>query len=429
GAGLAVGALTGGARPVPLRARLFFLSCVPFLAWAAVRAFRPSAPGFPLVAVEAERSVLLFLLPVLLALTFAVSSGPRFRRVFPRLFLADAVAVCACALWYHFTTDDLRILWMPGMPYTGRASAPFWCPNHFVDYAFWGGFVALSAALAPRVGFLRRAGLLLVFAFCSAAAFFSLSRGGIVSAAAGCLLVLPFLGLSGRRPWLRAVFALTVFCGVAGAALAVRYTDNPVMRRVEKEGLWKVWKDAKTPSDLLEDAPRLLARNFNRGQYISAALRAWRSNPDEGIGPGQHTHRWAQFEPTDEGVRPTGPDGAGLVRPQFADYGKHLYEVHSDWVQLLEEYGTRGLLLFLPPFLLLLAALVVRHCRTFAAGGPLLERTSPLAALLCLVSLAVHSTVDFTLLIPCAGWTLAAICSVAMLAEPEPEARKQGDAA
>lgn len=421
------------ARPrAPARAVAALALCLPFFAYALWRAGRPSGPGSPLVVMEAERSLMLFATPWLLALSLCVSSGPRSRAAILRFLVANAVVVCVYAAVNHFLTGDMQILWVKGndFHYVNRASAPFFCPNNYVDFATIFGFVAVAAAIAPRSrgpSPLARIGWLALAAVFFGSGFLSASRWGLSAAFVSCVASLALFGFRGRGFLTRVVFTALVLCAVVGGACAVRYTDNPLMSRVREHQFWKLWQDAESPKSALRD-PKFrqqiadtFAYKFDRGQYIGAALRAWRSSPRFGIGPGQHTHRWAQFEPTSDGVR-RGPGGVPrLKRPRHSDYGKHLYEVHSDWTQLLEEYGTVGFALFLPPLLFLLVALPLRQGAVQLRDAPVLDRAAPLAAWMTLAMLCVHAIFDFPMQVPCLVWLTAGMCALGLLADaPSP---------
>jgi O-antigen ligase len=149
-------------------------------------------------------------------------------------------------------------------------------------------------------------------------------------------------------------------------------------------------------------------------QMAAAALRAWKTAPWFGIGPGMHQNLWPHFAAT--------PDGDRATRrwPTHPNFAYHSYEVHSDWVQLLEEYGAAGFALFL----LAAAAcfgLLARDLR--GQSRQLLENRwrcrgdEPhpfvLSALLAMVCMGFHSLGDFNLQIPATTWLLAAVLGIA----------------
>ena len=525
-------------RHMPLRALAALALCVPFLLYAAVRALFPSGPGSPLVAMECERSLLLFFTPVALALVMLLSSRPAWRHRLLWCAVGVAAAVSAIGLWSHFATGDTQVLWSKGVDfaYNGRLSGTFFCPNHFSAYANLFVCLLLAAALTPRVARRKAALFALGAAALAATDYLSLSRGGFASLALGLAVGVPVFGLRGRSPWRRAVSVAAVVALVVVAALGVRYSSsverfaaedvpsvrfekprpaeleyadgrtarvrvagfdnakfhvfeegaekrvsvpaaevarivfapraaglsegwkmgdalrlertralagggertvhrychgdvlryedgawtervyNPLMNRVAGHSLWKAWAGAENSAAFREKLHDAFWYSFDRGQYIGSALRAWRSNPVWGIGPGQHSNRWAEFEASPDGVRPD-PDGPAdaFKRPRQRDYGKHLYEVHSDWTQLLEEYGLAGLALFLLPLGGVLWILYDRQRSVAAGDGPALARALPLGALLYCIVLVLHSFGDFSLQMPSIVWLFAFVLSSAVL--------------
>jgi len=408
-------------RHVPARAVAFLASCAPFLVYALARAAHPSGRGSPIVAMESERSLLLFFTPLALGLVHLLSSRTVWRARLVRLLMADFVLVCACAVATHFANGDTQILWVAAndFHYVGRASAPYYCPNHFVDFAGAGMFVFLATALTPRVRLRTLLPALLGAAFCGWAAFLSLSRGGIASIAATLFLGVPLFAFLTRPAWVRALCAALVVAVVACGVTLVRTTDNALVERYSGNSVWKAWVSSENTSEFLDKFKDAFWFGFDRGQYIGSALRAWKSNPVWGIGPGQHSNRWAQFEASEDGVRPTLPDLSDMKLPRQRGYSKHLYEVHSDWTQLLEEYGIVGFALFLVPAICL--ALTLYHrIRTCSDGDArTIDRALPLGTLLVFFMLALHCVFDFSLQLPATVWLFATLASISVLSEGE----------
>ena len=533
-------------RHMPLRALAALALCAPFLLYALVRALFPSGPGRPLVAMECERSLLLFLTPVAIALVTLLSSRPAWRIRLLWAALGVAAAVSAIGLWSHLATGDTHILWTRGtdFAYNGRLSGTFFCPNHFSAYANLFVCLLLGAALTPRVARWKAALFALGAAAMLVPDFLSLSRGGLASLALGLSIGVPVLGLRGRSPLRRALFAAGAVALVLALALGVRhasstrrlpavavpsvrferprpadvsYADgrdarvrvagfdqgrfllveegsekrasvpaeqvsrvvfapraadlsegwrmgdalrheerkihgaatnvvvrylygdvlrwedgawtarvyNPLMNRVAGHSIWKAWAGAPDGAAFRAKLHDAFWYSFDRGQYIGSALRAWRSNPVWGIGPGQHSNRWAEFQATPDGVRPS-PDGPAdaFARPRHSNASQHLYEVHSDWTQLLEEYGLAGLLLFLLPMGGVLWILADRQRPVAEGDGPALARSLPLGALLFCVVLALHSFGDFSLQMPSIVWLFAFLLSSAVLENGLDETRR-----
>ena len=534
-------------RHMPLRSLAALALCAPFLLYALVRALFPSGPGSPLVAMECERSLLLFLTPVAIALVTLLSSRPAWRHRLLWCAVGVAAAVSAIGLWSHFATGDTQVLWSKGVDfaYNGRLSGTFFCPNHFSAYANLFVCLLLAAALTPRVARWKSALFALGAAALLVPDFLSLSRGGLASLAIGLAIAIPVFGLRGRSPLRRALFAAGAVSLVLAAALGARYASsvksipagavpsarferprpadvsyadgrtarvrvagfdggrfhlfeegsekrvsvptsqvsrvvfapraadlsegwrmgdsvrfvrtrtladgsvrtvrrdlygdvlrwedgtwtervyNPLMNRMAAHPLWKALAAAPDGAAFREKLHDAFWFSFDRGQYIGSALRAWRSNPVWGIGPGQHSNRWAEFEASPDGVRPD-PDGPAdaFRRPRQRDYSKHLYEVHSDWTQLLEEYGLAGLALFLLPVVGVLWVLYDRQRSVAAGDGPALARALPLGALLYCIVLILHSFGDFSLQMPSIVWLFAFVLSSAVLENGLDETRR-----
>ena len=533
-------------RHMPLRALAALALCVPFLLYASLRALFPSGPGSPLVAMECERSLLLFLTPVAIALVTLLSSRPAWRHRLLWCAFGVAAIVSAIGLRSHFATGDTQVLWSKGVDfaYNGRLSGTFFCPNHFSAYANLLICLLLAAALTPRVARWKAALFALGAAALLVPNFLSLSRGGLASLALGLAIAVPVFGLRGRSPWKRAVSVAAVVALAVAATLGARYASsverfesdavpsvrfvkqrpadvsyadgraarvrvagfdrgqfhlfeegaekrvsvptsqvsrvvfapraadlsegwrmgdcvrfvrrrtlgdgsvrtvnrdlygdvlrwedgfwtervyNPFMNRVASHPIWKALAGAPDGAAFREKLHDAFWFSFDRGQYIGSALRAWRSNPVWGIGPGQHSNRWAEFEASRDGVRPS-PDGPAddFKRPRQRDYGKHLYEVHSDWTQLLEEYGLAGLALFLLPLGGVLWILYDRQRSVAAGAGHALARSLPLGALLYCIVLILHSFGDFSLQMPSIVWLFVFVISSAVLENGLDESR------
>ena len=417
-AGISIGPI----RKVPPRIFGIMALCVPFLAYALIRAQYPSAPGMPAVAMETERSLLLFFTPAALFLVFLYSSRYRERALLLRLLLVNMGLLAVCGLINHILTNDESILWVGAndFNYVGRLSAPFYCPNHFSAYA--NIFLCLLVGTMFVPGISRR----VVFACLAGAVllcipnFLTLSRGGIASLIGGMAIGIPLFAFRGWGALRRTLALVLTLALVATAFLAIRYTENPLMNRMKAHPLWVAWEKSESFSEVAERFSDTFWYSFDRGTYIGSAVRAWRSNPVWGIGPGQHSNRWAQFAATEDGVRPVNGDPKTIRWPRLRNDTYHLYEVHSDWTQLLEEYGVVGFCLFLLPYFGLFALLYRRQGALLqeTAGDPL-ERALPLAGLLMLVIYTIHSGFDFSLQMPCIVWLFCFLMLSALLAEGE----------
>ena len=510
---------------IPVRAFVVLGLCAPFLVYAWIRAQYPGAPGHPLVALEANRSLLYYFTPVAIGVVMLLSGRRRGRAVLLRLCMACAALLAAYGLWEHWASGDVNKLWvLPNafydFKYENRLSATFYCPNHFSAWIGLAACVAFGAAAAPGGRGRDRILWLLLAVALAVVDSMSLSRGGMAGLFGSLLLLAPTIGLRGRRPLVRVAAAAAIVAAGAAVLLAVRYGGleksrplssvaridvpapasaevafadgstapslslrryergrfefaddagnavrkgtnevrsirfdagnapdstvflrprgsatgpllslepdgslrqrvyNPFMNRLAGHPFWAVWRDS-TWEQLGKRASDAFWYRFDRGAYIGIALRAWRTNPVWGIGPGQTPHRSTQFAPTDDGVRPEPGRPNTLKRPRLVNDGFRLYEIHSDWIQLLEEYGIVGFALFCIPFAGIVVLLLMRQGETIRSRSlPALERGLPLGALFAVGLLSIQSLVDFSLQMPAVIWFTAWLVSAALLVAP-----------
>ena len=389
-------------------------SAAPFLVYMAWRMTRPSGPGSPAVAMPAQRCALLFTTAPLLVATLFLVLNRRRLRALAVVFYVNAVLLACNALWSYFTSGGNKILWVDSPFRYSRACSPFFCPNSFVDMMNFALFLALSTFVAKGVR-LRTKALVAIGAVPIAGAwFFTMSRGGILSFAATMPLFI-LIGFRGYRPATRwAVGAVSVGL-VAFGVWALFNVPNPIKTRFDghevTQALLHYRENGEEARKKVHDA---FHYGFDRGLYIDAALRAWRSNPVWGIGPGQHSPRWPEFAASDDGDATATPPKF----PKVLNNDYHSYEVHSDWVQLLEEFGVVGFALFLVAAVcwtgILLRARACGFSRRRAFVQPA-DRVFPLCALLCLFSMAVHSLGDFSLQIPAVTWAFATMLAFGLL--------------
>lgn len=396
----------------------------PFLVYALIRARFPSAPGLPLVTMEAERSLLLFFTPAMLAVILAFSFTRRRLAAFAWVVFANIAIIAAFAVVLIYAGKVDYVLWvLSPWSYGGRAKAVFFCPNHLSAFLNLGLCLALALVFAPRTGWKVKGIAAVAAAVMAWADYFTLSRGGIASLLLGLLLGLPTLGMRGRRLWARLLAPILVAGVLAGAVFAIWRIPNPLMERISGHSLYKTAVSAWGTPEWKAKMHEAFWYKFDRGTYIQSALRAWKSNPVWGIGPGQHSNRWQEFNPSDPGVRPVDGSPATMKRPRYVNNSQHLYEVHSDWTQLLEEYGLVGFILFAVPALALFVMLCIAQSRmneeAVEPGGesaPAILRAMPLAALLACLVMAIHSLGDFSFQMPSIVWLFAFMAAGGVLA-------------
>lgn len=397
------------------------VSALPFLVYGWIRTRFPSAPDRPLVVMEAERSLLLFATPVLLAVVMFLSFSLRRLRMLIVALMVNMVILSIYALVTHILTNGADkpdyVLWVvTPWGYGDRAKGPFFCPNHLSALLNLGVCIFTALLVTPGVKRGVRVTSLVAVIALLIPNFLTLSRGGIGSLLLGMLVGLSTVAFRGYRRSVRLLAPIAIFMCVVSAGAIIRFTDNPLMRRISEHPLYRTATvNFGTPEwrGTLHD---VFWYQFDRGTYIQSALRAWRSNPVWGIGPGQHSNRWAEFSATDPGVKPVGGDAKTMKRPRYYNDQQHLYEVHSDWTQLLEEYGIVGLALFLIPALVVIVVTYRAQSAVLDGGSPCaIERALPLASLLASLILIIHSFGDFSLQMPSIVWNFAVLLTGGVL--------------
>jgi O-antigen ligase len=363
---------------------------VPFLAYALVRAVQAE------VYMDAERSLLLHLTAVGVAGLIVVGFSDGQVRALGRLIPVSLLLLAAYGIANHALTGSARVLWAPGYAQylaEHRASGSYFCPDHFAGVMELGFAVGLGHVLdrtARRTDRWLGAALIPLTVW---AVVLTTSRGGglTLGVVAGVALGWGLVQWPPRVRWaIRGTAAAAGLAAVAGFLTV---------------GSGYVERFAKYPWRDIEQAERY--------QMIRAALRAWRTAPVFGIGPGMHQNLWPHFAATPDGDRARG------IWPRFLNNTYYSYEVHSDWVQLLEEYGVVGLALFG------MAAGVAAH--GVAAGWRREARARrangwqptgrqdfglSLGALLAGTAMAFHSLGDFNLQMPATVWLLAAMAAL-----------------
>ncbi len=412
----AVALLAGRHRPdeeaVPRAVGPFLAACLPFLFYAGVRAWQTP------VLLDAERSVLLVLTPLLVGVILVYGTTPGQRR---RLFLVLAANLLLLGLYgiiNHLLTGSRLVLWEDGYPKywkDHRASGSYFCPDHFSGIMEIGFAVGLAVVLRARRALapLLFGGLLL--AVVTAGVVISKSRGGGLTLVAILLGGLVW-GLSHRSPASRPWWRLAALCFLSAAILLVPLVAKSYTKRFLDIVGWNAAR-GKPPREALQIALARLERD-SRPQMYAAAYRAWRTSPWVGIGPGMHETLWPHFAPSDAGDRAAGR------WPKFPNYAYNSNAVHNEWLQLLEEYGVFGFALFALPAawcVVLLRRPLAQEARReddaqrHAPHGDG-DRTLALAALLAAVAMATHAFVDFNMQMPATNWLVAALIALGLTA-------------
>lgn len=387
--------------------RALVLTFLPFLLYASIRA------ALSPVWMDAERSLLLFVLPFAVGIQIVFGTT---REEQIRLFWLTAANLLLLGLYgivNHRATGSQLVLWAPGFPqYYGenRASGSYFCPDHYSGLLELAYALALAALLSRDLDWQRKVPALVLAAVAVLGVLMSKSRGGGLTllAVSGAALIWGFDQWPTAVRWWNRSSVLTL---LAIVVLLFARSETRYMIRFRAHFGWNEVRGKPARERLAAVATTL--RHSCRGEMYAGALRAWRTAPIFGIGAGMHRHRWSEFAASPDGSR---EDGRW---PAILNNDFHSYEVHSDWIQLLEEYGIAGVLLFLAPAFASLAVLrraLRAECRRWKRRRELSrvhwEHTTMLGAMLAWVAMAFHSWGDFNLQLPATTWLLGAILAV-----------------
>ena len=383
-----------------LAARLLF-AYLPFLVYALVRAVQTD------VHLDAERSLLLEVTPVLIALAVVLGTAPADQRRITDILGLNIALIGLYGIVNHVVFHNSHVLWTPGFSQYQegyyRATGTYYCPDHFAGLLEIGLGLALAALLSRSAPRRTRLGAIALAAIALAGIALSKSRGaGAVTLA---MLTVAFWLAPDRLPackrWLWRAGGLAALAGlVAGVILA----GGSYVKRF-KEYPWQQIRDS------------------DRIQMAAAGLRAWNEARVFGIGPGMHPNFWWHVAASGDGNRGKG------IWPTHLNDNFHSYNVHDDWVQLLEEYGEVGFILFVAAIGAVTAALLQtrrRQIRRWRDDSPEPEPEADrlvLGALFALFAMAIHSIGDFNLQLPATTWLLGGLVGLAIAAA----ARDQGD--
>jgi O-antigen ligase len=383
-------------------------TAVPFLVYAVVRGL--SSPVF----MDAERSVLLHISGVAVAAMVAFGMQPRQRRLLFALLFLSLAAMAVYGIANHILAGSRLVLWRPSYEqYAGRATGPYFCPDHFAG--------AMELLFCMSAGLLLdRAGRGMAVRVVAGAAALLAATGVLLSKSRGAGMTLIVIGACilvwGFAQWPRGVrwhwrviaVSAALLAGMAALQAFPAYKE----RFVTYEGLHQVRAggDAPVTAEILDRLWRSC-----RGQMFGGAWRAWKTSPWTGIGAGMHQHLWPRFAATPDG------DAERGIWPTMTNEDFHSFEVHSDWLQLLEEYGLAGLILFLVPFMVLVLHLrrgIRLESRNWRDADPIPLQAGgfafTLGGMLAMAAMAFHSLGDFNLQMPGTVWILSALLGLAV---------------
>lgn len=343
------------------RKLVMLISIIPFIAYAIVRFVFHTDTQHQFVYMDGERSLLLFITPVLLAVTMLLVCTRKRLVWLCFAILINMFLVAIYSIINHYVTNDTLVLWFEvprSMWYGGRATGVFFCPNHLSAFMNFGILFTVALLLTPRKKGVDLKQVLwlnilaaTVLPFLLWANVLTLSRGGMASLFVALVVGLSIFGFSNVKPLKRIGIILGVIISAVLLLVLIFSTENIIHERCKKHGFYRLMTEESEQS-FGERLHETFWYGFDRGWYIGSALRAWESNPVWGIGPGQHSSRWGEFAATPDGTREP------FKAPKMRNDGYHLYEVHSDWTQLLEEYGIVGIVLFIIPMLTIFGGLI-----------------------------------------------------------------------
>lgn len=402
---------------LPAATGTLLFSMIPFLLYAAIR--WSSADVF----MSAERSVLLYLTGFVLVIEIIVGITAKQRHILFRMIFANLLAIGLYGILNQLIWKTSHVMWeLPYPQYAGRAMGSYYCPDHFsgIMEILLGMSLAgiLTRGISMQTKFAALAGIVVSLS----GIFMSHSRGG--------LLTLPVI-FGGAfiwclSQWQREIRNNMRIIAVASALLALlalaQLSGKTLQRFMSYGGHWgRHWRTQATATDQTNQYGLVSAtleglRRTSRGKMYAGAWRAWQTSPWIGIGAGMHQNLWPHFAASPDGDRESG-DWPTLPNDTF-----HSYEVHSDWLQLLEEYGVVGFIMVLALLWMVTRILLKNLSREGHAmchsdpdddlDGTRFEYNA--AALLALLAMAFHSLGDFNLQMPATVWILSSLLAIAL---------------
>lgn len=377
------------------------VSFVVFLAYAFVRVRQ--SPVF----MDSERSMMLFLTAFLLACVIVIGFSRSQLRSLYALVLINLACLGLYGIVNHWATGSHKVLWVTSSftQYAGRATGTYFCPDHYSGLMELLLGLSLGLLLAARAvgntGSNRRRTWTIITGLTIPVALYgvwiSQSRGGgltVLIILAATLLIWTSRLRSGPRWGIR-------LSGLAAgiAAVLILWNSNSTYINRFKELAPLDPTGRFSLSTARESAGSQIKENIRYNMY-SAALRAWRDiDPWFGIGPGMHQHLWFHYAASPDGDRARG------IWPTRPNFDVHAHQVHNDWLQLLEEYGIAGFIIFLVWTCSILIVLI----KGYRLG---ISPAITLGAGLCLACMALHSLVDFNLQIPATTWLFAVTLAI-----------------
>jgi O-antigen ligase len=387
-----------------------FLSGIPFLIYAFILFINAE------VVMVAERSFLLFVTPVILIALISYCFDSVWRAKLFKIIFFNLIVLSIYGIANYFITSNNYVLWrfwdIYQEPGNNRASGSLFCPDHFsavMEFLFCMGVGLLLTKQSSKVSIILGS---LASILGVTGVILSKSRGGGLTVVV--ILVAVFIWGFGQLKFTKNIFnKLSIICVIAMMAFVFIKSDVGYSQRFRK---YFVIKNIPKNESVVKYYIHRMSLT-SRGRMFGGAWRAWQSSPIVGIGPGMHQVVWSSFAATTDGNREE------AKRPSVTNVFFHSYEVHNDWLQLLEEYGVIGMVLFLIPFSLvfvmlrkkfLICSKIRLNHVPFSWFDNFPQDSIQLSALLCIVSISFHLLGDFGLQIPGILWTLAGIIGVGL---------------
>ena len=284
------------------------------------------------------------------------------------LLMFGMVHVLIGAIQFHNGDNFMPIPFLQRSDYGRRASGFYVCPNHLAGLLEVLGIFGLSIGCWSRLPAWAK----LLSAYATATCYFGLiltgSRGGYLSTVGSLLL---FIVLSGTL--LRRISA-RLFWKVGGPGIIVAVLLGLTVAFLIHQ------------NNYLSDRAQSIFEKNVRLEMWSAALQQWKLQPLFGTGSGTYLYYGRQLRSPELQVDPV--------------------YVHNDYLQLLAEYGSAGLALFL----IFLGAHLAKGWKNFqrlglkrvAVSSRLLSNSMALqlGALSAVFAYMIHSFFDFNLHIP-----------------------------
>lgn len=393
--------ITPAAETKPLNRKILIplLSFVPFLVYAFTRACLSD------VYMDAERSFLMFFLPFILGIQIMFGFTDKQRRLLWRLILVDLFLLGTYGIINHFVTNNMKVLFADGYEQyykDNRATGTYFCPDHFSGIMELAICMCVGVIMTRKKAWSRKIFPAILSVVALIGIILSKSRGGglsIILVSIACII----WGFSQWRPakaWYYRSIALTftILTLLLLGAIVRQYDVPGLTGYIERFSTYFGWEHNRDkPRDEIIADLSVRLRQTSRGNMMSGAYDAWKTSPVFGIGAGMHQNLWPHFSTSQDGDRNTGK------RPTYSWTTRHSYEAHNDWLQLLEEYGIVGFILFIIPLTIVFTCLLRLRRETHAAA---------LGAVLAIVCMGFHSLGDFNLQMPATTWLLTAIIAV-----------------